>query len=174
MVLSALFLALGLLLPFVTMQIPSVGKMLCPMHIPVLLCGYLCGWQYGLAVGFITPLLRSVTFGTPILLPSAVCMAFELATYGFLTGFLAPKMKKNIGALYLSLIAAMLCGRAVWGLASAIVYGFMGTAFTWKLFFMGAFVNAVPGIAIQLVLIPALVDRLYAAGVAPETNGARA
>ena len=164
-VLSALFLAIGLVLPFITMQIPAVGKMLCPMHIPVLLCGYICGWPYGLVVGFVTPLLRGAMFGMPVIFPNAVCMAFELAAYGFVTGILSKKMRKNIGSLYLSLIAAMLCGRAVWGLVSAVVYGLMGAGFTWKLFFMGGFGNAIPGILIQLILIPVLVNRLYAAGV---------
>ena len=152
-VLAALFLAIGLILPFITMQIPAVGKMLCPMHIPVLLCG------------FITPLLRSVTFGMPVMLPNAICMAFELATYGLVSGILSGKMKKDMRSLYISLIISMLAGRLVWGLVSAIVYALMGSGFTWKLFFMGGFVNAIPGIVIQLILIPVLVNRLYAAGV---------
>ena len=122
-VLAALFLAIGLILPFITMQIPAVGKMLCPMHIPVLLCGYILGGPYGLIVGFITPLLRSVTFGMPVMLPNAICMAFELATYGLVSGILSGKMKKDMRSLYISLIISMLAGRLVWGLVSAIVYG---------------------------------------------------
>ena len=164
-VLAALFLAIGLILPFITMQIPAVGKMLCPMHIPVLLCGYILGGPYGLIVGFITPLLRSVTFGMPVMLPNAICMAFELATYGLVSGILSGKMKKDMRSLYISLIISMLAGRLVWGLVSAIVYALMGSGFTWKLFFMGGFVNAIPGIVIQLILVPVLVNRLYAAGV---------
>ena len=164
-ILSAIFLAIGLLLPCITMNIPTVGKMLCPMHIPVLLCGFICGWPYGLIVGFITPLLRSVTFGMPVMMPNAVCMAFELAAYGFVAGFLSKKIYKDMKSLYISLIAAMLAGRGIWGLVSAAVYGLMGAEFTWKIFFMAGFVNAVPGIVIQLVLIPVLVNRLYAAGV---------
>ena len=107
-VLAALFLAIGLILPFITMQIPAVGKMLCPMHIPVLLCGYILGGPYGLIVGFITPLLRSVTFGMPVMLPNAICMAFELATYGLVSGILSGKMKKDMRSLYISLIISML------------------------------------------------------------------
>ena len=75
LVLSALFLAIALVLPFLTGQIPEIGSMLCPMHIPVLLCGFFCGWQYGLAVGFVAPLLRSFLFGVPYLYPMAVSMA---------------------------------------------------------------------------------------------------
>ena len=76
-------------------------------------------------------------------------------------GILSEKMKKDIKSLYISLIAAMLCGRIVWGLVSAAVYAFTGGIFTWELFLMGGFINALPGILIQLVLIPALVERLY-------------
>ena len=159
--LAALFLAIGLILPFITMQIPAVGKMLCPMHIPVLLCGYVCGWPYGLIVGIITPLLRGALFGMPAIFPNAVCMAFELATYGFVAGILSERMNRDIKSLYVSLITAMLCGRIVWGLASAAIYALTGGIFTWKLFLMGGFVNALPGIMIQLMLIPVLVERLY-------------
>ena len=73
---ASLLMALGLLLPFLTGQIPQIGRMLSPMHIPVLLCGMICGWPYGLAVGFLTPLLRSVLFGMPAIYPQAVAMAF--------------------------------------------------------------------------------------------------
>ena len=88
LVLAGMFLALGMILPFITGQVPQIGNMLCPMHIPVLLCGFICGWQYGLVVGFITPLLRSFMFGMPPVYPTAIVMAFELMTYGFLSGFL--------------------------------------------------------------------------------------
>ena len=170
-ILAALFLAIGLILPFITMQIPAVGKMLCPMHIPVLLCGYICGWPYGLLIGIITPLLRGVLFGMPALFPNAVCMAFELATYGFVVGILSEKMNRDIKSLYISLITAMLCGRIVWGLVSAVVYALTGGIFTWELFLMGAFINALPGIVIQLVLIPALVERLcYMEGALEDLN----
>ena len=77
--LSAAFLGLGLVLPFLTGQVPQVGSMLLPMHIPVLLCGIICGWEYGLAVGAILPLLRSVIFGMPPMYPTALAMTFELA-----------------------------------------------------------------------------------------------
>lgn len=86
--LAALFLALGLVLPFFTGQIPQIGSMLLPMHIPVFLCGLICGWQYGAAVGFIVPLMRSVLFGMPPLFPTATAMAFELLTYGLVVGLL--------------------------------------------------------------------------------------
>ena len=86
--LSGMFLGLALVLPFLTGQIPEIGSMLCPMHIPVLLCGYLCGGTWGLIVGLMAPLLRSMIFGMPPMFPTAVCMAFELAIYGLSAGVL--------------------------------------------------------------------------------------
>lgn len=76
MVLSAMFIAIGLVLPFFTGQVPQIGNMLLPMHIPVLLCGLICGWKYGILVGFILPLLRHTIFGMPILFPTGIAMAF--------------------------------------------------------------------------------------------------
>ena len=104
---AALYLALAMVLPFVTGQIPEIGSALCPMHIPALLCGFMCGWPWGLAVGFIAPLLRSVLFGMPALFPGAVAMAFELATYGCLTGLLYHLLPKKIPSVYVTLIAAI-------------------------------------------------------------------
>ena len=88
LVLSALFIAIGITLPFLTGQLKIIGKMLLPMHLPVMLCGLICGWQYGLICGIITPLLRSVLFGMPLLFPSAAAMSVELAVYGSVIGLL--------------------------------------------------------------------------------------
>lgn len=88
-----------LVLPFFTAQIPSIGSMLLPMHIPVLICGFVCGGPYGLLVGAIVPLLRSVMFGMPPMLV-AIPMAFELAAYGFMTGFLI-KSSKRIQSIFM-------------------------------------------------------------------------
>ncbi len=166
--LSAMFLALGLVLPFLTGQIPQIGSMLLPMHIPVLLCGLICGWQYGAAVGFILPLLRSALFGMPVMFPTAVAMAFELMTYGLVAGLLYGLSRwQCIVALYRSLIIAMLAGRAVWGAAEVILLGFSGSQFTWAAFMSGAFLNAVPGIAVQLVLIPAIMAALNRTKLVP-------
>ena len=163
--LAAMFMALGLVLPFFTGQIPQIGKMLFPMHIPILLCGLICGWKYGLAVGFVTPLLRSVIFGMPILYPMAIGMAFELMTYGFVIGFLYERSRwKCIFALYRCLIIAMLSGRIVWGIAQMVLLGVGQNGFTYQAFIAGAFLNAIPGIIIQLVLIPAVMVLLNKTG----------
>lgn len=160
LVLAGLFLALGLVLPFVTAQIPSIGSKLLPMHIPVLLAGFACGAPYGLIIGFITPLLRSILFGMPPLFPTATAMAFELAAYGLLTGLFASLLPKKNLFIYPNLILSMVLGRVIWGIVSMILYGINGTSFTWKIFITGAFINALPGILIQLVLIPIIVVAL--------------
>ena len=166
LVLSALFLALCLVLPIVTGGIPAIGNMLLPMHIPVLLCGLICGWQYGLVIGFVAPLLRSVLFGMPPMYPVAIAMAFELAAYGLIIGLVyAAVHKRGIAALYGSLIAAMFGGRLVWGLAEIVLLGLAGNAFTMQAFLSGALLSAVPGIVLQLVLIPAVMVALDRTGV---------
>lgn len=157
MVTAALFLALGLVLPFLTGQIPTIGSMLLPMHIPVLLCGFVCGWQYGLIVGVVTPLFRSVLFGMPPMMPTAVGMAFELAVYGLICGILYRKLPRKKINIYITLIAAMIIGRLAWGIISLFLYGMMGNAFSVQLFLGGALLNAIPGIVIQLILIPIIV-----------------
>lgn len=163
LVLSAMFIAIGIVLPFFTGQIREIGNMLLPMHIPVLLCGLVCGWRYGAAVGFILPLMRSLMFGMPVLFPSAVGMAFELSVYGFLVGFLFTLIpKRSLPMLYAELFAAMLAGRAVWGGVMTVLVHVDDEVFTFYAFLTGAFLNALPGIVLQLVLIPAvmmLLDR---------------
>ena len=155
--LTAMFIALGYLLPFLTGQIPQFGTMLSPMHIPALLCGFVCGWQYGLVAGAIMPLLRSATLGMPYIFPNAVAMAFELAAYGCAAGLLYRALPKHIAFVYVTLVLSMLIGRAVWGLASAVLM--MGTenAFTTQAFLAGAFVNAWPGILLHILVIPPVV-----------------
>lgn len=165
LVTAALMLALGLVLPFFTGQIPQIGGMLCPMHLPVLLCGFLCGWKYGLAVGFVLPLLRSALFGTPPLY-TAIAMAFELAAYGFLTGFLYARSRwQCVVALYRCLILAMIGGRVVWAVARIALSGVSGQAFTWQVFLSGALLTAIPGIILQLVFIPAVMVALDRTGL---------
>ena len=154
---SALYLAIALVLPFITGQIPEIGAMLSPMHIPVLLCGFVCGWPWGLAVGLIAPMLRSVLFGMPTMYPTAIAMTFELAVYGALTGILYRLLPRKTWSVYAALILAMIGGRLVWGAAQYVLLLARGTAFTPELFLAGAVINAIPGIILHIVLIPVLV-----------------
>ncbi len=159
--LSAVLLAIGLVLPFLTGQIPEIGSMLLPLHLPALICGFVCGWQWGLAVGFVLPLLRSVLFGMPPMIPTALCMAFELAAYGAFAGLLYEKLAGRKFRVTLALVGAMLLGRAVWGVVSFAVYALMmENAFALTAFWLGAFVNTWPGIVLQLILVPLIVKAL--------------
>lgn len=158
MVLSAMFLALALLLPFLTGQIPQIGGALCPMHIPVLLCGFFCGPLYAAVTGFAAPLFRFLLFGMPPIMPTGIAMCFELAAYGLSAGLLYKKMlPKKKAYVYVSLVGAMIIGRIVWGAARVVLYGLGKSEFGWAAFMSGAFINAVPGIIVQIVLIPLLV-----------------
>ena len=171
MILSAAFLALAYVMPFLTGQLPEIGSMLCPLHIPVLLCGFICGWPWGLAVGFIAPLFRSVTLGMPPLFPTAVCMAFELATYGAIAGFMHKMLPRKKPYIYVSLLTAMVIGRLVWGTAMFLCLGLSGGNFTFAAFLAGAVTNAIPGIILQIILIPVLVmvlDRPRLSGIAED------
>ena len=158
--LSAFFIAVAYVLPFLTGQIPQIGSMLCPMHIPVILCGFICGWKYGLVAGIIAPLLRSLTLSMPPIFPTATCMAFELAAYGALAGLLYNLLPKKKLYIYVSLLSAMIIGRIIWGLAMLICLNINGGTFTFTAFLSGAIINALPGIIIQIILIPILIMAL--------------
>ncbi len=156
LVVSALFLAIALVLPFLTGQLKQLGNMLCPMHLPVLLCGFVCGWPWGLAVGIIAPVMRSLIFQMPQM-ASAIPMAVELAVYGAATGLLYKLLPKRIPFIYVNLLCSMAAGRLAWGLFSAAMAGVRNTPFGMEMFFAQAVVNAIPGIILQVALIPVLV-----------------
>ena len=157
---AAVCLALALVLPLLTAQIREFGNALCPMHIPVLLCGFLCGWPWGLLVGLIAPLMRSVVFGMPSIFPEAVGMAFELATYGFVSGLLYHKLPKRMLYTYVSLVSAMIAGRIVWGLVRYALAGLTNSTFPYETFIAGALSTAIPGIIVQLAVIPFILYAL--------------
>ena len=163
LVLAAVCLALCMILPFLTGQIPEIGSMLSPMHIPVLLCGFLCGPAWAAVVGAVAPLLRFMLFGMPPLFPTGVAMCVELATYGAVSGLLYSLLPRKPINGYVSLIAAMLAGRVVWGIVRVVLSGVSGSAFTWAAFMAGAFTQAVPGIILHIVLIPLIVLALQKA-----------
>ena len=156
-VLTALFIALGLTLPMITANVPMIGNMLLPMHFPIIICGLICGAGYGALAGVITPLLRSFIFGMPPLFPIATAMAFELAAYGAVAGLVYVVIQKSKGSVYPALVISMLSGRAVWGVVTFILFRMMGKTLTLQMFLAGAFTNAVPGIVGQLIIIPVLM-----------------
>ena len=152
---AAMCLALCLLLPFLTGQIPQIGSALCPMHLPILLAGFLCGPWWAMLAGLTAPLLRHVLFAMPPL-TTAIAMSFELAAYGAVSGLVYRKSRKTVAGIYCSLLSAMVAGRILWGIAMMLLTGVTETAFTWNMFLAAAFTSAVPGIIIQLILIPIL------------------
>ena len=164
LVLAALFLALAFVLPMITGHVPQVGNMLCPMHFPILLCGFVLGGPWGLAVGFIAPLVRSVLFGMPPMFPIAVSMAFELAAYGLVSGALWRKVKHTVPMMYASLVTAMVAGRLVWGAVRFVLAGLTGSAFPVRGVFSRAPLTPLPGIVAQLVLNPLLLGALQKGG----------
>lgn len=151
------FLALGLLIPYIFHLVGMAGQIFLPMHLPILLCGFILGSRYGLIVGFITPLLSSILTGMPPIYPVALAMAFELSAYGFICGYLYHKRRWNVIP---SLVSAMLVGRVVSGIASYLLITFGGKQFILKMFLTGSFVRSIWGIVIQLILIPIIIKAL--------------
>lgn len=166
LVLSAMMVAIGVVLPFFTGQVQQIGNMLLPMHLPVFLCGLICGWQYGAAVGFVLPLFRWCMFGMPILYPNAIAMSMELAAYGLFAGLIYSCMKEqHVLSIYATMLPAMLLGRGMWGVAQICLLGLADKSFTWQMFISGAFLNAVPGIILQLVIVPGIMSVLHITGM---------
>lgn len=164
LVTTALCTALGVVLPQLLHAVPNAGSVLLPMHIPVLLCGLTCGWAYGLGCGLLTPLLSHLITAMPpaALLPAMVC---ELAAYGLIAGLAARLIRtgRRTADIYIQLISAMLLGRVVYGVTNALF--FRAGAYSMEVFVTAAFVTALPGIVIQLVLLPALILLLEKAKV---------
>ena len=155
-VFAGLCVALGVVLPLALHGVPNAGSIFLPMHIPVLLCGLVCGPWYGLACGLLTPALSSLLTGMPpaAYLPPMLC---ELAVYGLVSGLLIRAVhtgKKPLN-LYIALIGAMLAGRIVFGAMNALL--FRAGAYSLQVWLTAAFVTALPGIVIQIALLPALI-----------------
>ena len=154
--LSALFIALGIVMPFITGQIPQFGSMLLPMHLPILIAGFMLPWQYATLIGFIVPLLRSALFSMPPMFPSAFAMAFELATYALVISIVYSLFNKhNLLNTYITLIIGMIAGRVVWGIVMYLI-----SKISFQIFLASAILNAIPGIILQLLLIPGLIVML--------------
>jgi len=158
LIISGICLALCMVLPLLTMQIQPFGAALAPMHIPVLLCGFICGGRNAALVGATAPLLRFMIFGMPPIMPMGIAMAFELAVYGIAVGILNSLFPKKSGFIYVTLILSMLLGRIVWGTAMWRISGTVADVpFSWEAFMSGAFVDALPGIVLHIAIIPPVV-----------------
>jgi niacin transporter len=158
---SGLFVAFGLILPQLFHLFGGTGPIFLPMHIPVLLAGFFLGARSGLLVGLLTPILSSLTTGMPAI-PILYFMMFELMTYGFLAGYLYRTRKLNI---IVSLLLAMVGGRAVLAVSVFALQALLGLKLSPKGYLTGALTTGVPGMVIQVVLIPVVVRLLDKAGV---------
>ncbi len=168
---AAFFLALALVLPFLTGQIPEIGKVLNPMHIPIFLCGFIAGAPWGVAVGAAAPLLRMLLFGMPQM-PTALSMAVELAVYGAASGIFYRLLGKRISSLYVSLFIAMAVGRLALCLTAFLIAGFEGTDFSFTAYLIGNLTTAVPGLVVQVLLVPSAVIILEHFGLSPNATRA--
>ena len=158
LVVSGMMLAMGICLPLLIHSIGIIsGNVLLPMHIPVFLCGFLAGPAAGAVTGFMLPFLNSLISGMPVMFPNAVIMSGELLTYGAISGlaFKLTGYKPKHLWIYVSLISAMIAGRCVYGLLAALIFfAFPGGK---QLSVITAVVQGIPGIIIQLVLIPEII-----------------
>lgn len=164
LIITAACIAIGIVLPQVFHAVPNAGSVLLPMHIPVLLCGLTCTWPYGLACGILTPVLSSVITGMP---PAAYlpAMVVELAIYGLLSAVFMFLLKKQTFTLrvYTALVLSMVCGRIAYGIVNALI--FRAGSYSMQLWLTASFVTALPGIIIQLVVIPVILLALQRAKV---------
>ncbi len=170
MIVIAVLLALGMVLPFLTGQLPTIGQAISPLHIPAFIAGLTCGWSRGMALGFVLPILRSIVFGMPPLVAVGIPMAFELAAYAGVCGALYPLLRrrmKRLLAMLAALVIAMIAGRILGGAAKAIVMGITGSGFTFSMFISSYFVTTAAGAVIHLILVPAVVLALEKAHLSP-------
>ena len=166
MTLAAVCVALCVVLPIAFHSIPNAGSVFLPMHIPVLICGMICGWPYGLLCGLMGPLLSSVLTGMP---PAAMlpAMMVECGTYGMVSGLVLKvvRTRNTYVDLYIALVTAMLAGRVVSGIAKALIFSPGMALSAWV---TASFVTALPGIVVQLVFLPSVVQVLMKAKVIPQ------
>ena len=139
-------------------QVPQIGSMLLPMHIPVFLCAFICGWKYSVPMSFILPLLRTVLFSRPKMYPDAIAIAFELAVYALVAGIIFGVFsKKDLKAVYVSMLSAMILGRVVRILVQMALLGLKGEIFTFVAVFSSVVITGIPGIILQLIAVPLIL-----------------
>ena len=170
LVITAMLISAGIVLPVVFHMVPAglAGRVLLPMHIPVLMAGLIVGPFYGFFAGLVTPLLSSMTTGMPLPGFTLYRMMVELGVYGGVAGLAMGFIhtQRMVVDLYIALVLSMLVGRVAAGLASALLF-FGGEAFTVALWIAGYFTTSLPGIVLQLVLIPGIILALERSGAIP-------
>ena len=165
LIMALVCLAISVVLPMLTDQVPRFGQGLRPMHIPVLIAGFACGPVIGFVVGLAAPMLSLLIHGAPALIQASFAMCLELATYGLIAGLLYSQLPRKTGNIYVSLITAMIVGRIVWGACMLAFSSKYGLGFTYQMFIKYAFIDAMPAILFHIVLIPAVVIALEKANL---------
>lgn len=165
LIMALVCLAISVVLPMLTDQVPRFGQGLRPMHIPVLIAGFACGPVIGFFVGLAAPMLSLLIHGAPALIQAGFAMSLELATYGLIAGLLYSQLPRKTGNIYVSLITAMIVGRIVWGASMIVLSSRDGLNFTYQMFITYAFIDAMPAILFHIVLIPAVVIALERANL---------
>lgn len=165
-IITAACIALCIVLPMAFHAIPNAANIYCPMHVPALLCGLICGWPLGLLCGIAGPVLSSIFTGMPPMayLPS---MIVELAAYGFFSGLVMTFLHTGrlYADLYISLVSALLAGRILAGIAKALI--FSAGKYSLAAWTASYFITSLPGLIIQLALIPSIVFALQKAALIP-------
>lgn len=170
---SAAMLAMGILLPFCFHLIPNGGSVFTPMHLPIIICGFVAGPFYGAIIGLLCPLFSFLFTGMPMIavLPG---MMIELFFYGLVSGlfFRLFHTRYSLLDIYLTLIVSMLVGRLFGGLANYLLYIFnrIDGSYSLEKFFSAYFLISWPGILIQVILIPAIVFALTKVGFINESD----
>ena len=160
--LSAMFLAMGMVLPLFFGQIPQIGSMLLPMHIPVFLCAFICGWHYAVPMAALLPLLRSLLFARPNFYPEAIAIACEMAAYALVAGLLYQRAARaSMGAIYQSMVVAMVAGRVLRVAVQLALLGLGGIPFALGAVLAATVVVGLPGTVLQLIVVPAAMLMLY-------------
>jgi riboflavin transporter FmnP len=155
LILGGLFLALGIIVPYIFHTTGIAGQVFLPMHIPVIIGGFFLNPGFAAVVGLLTPISSSVITGMPILYPIAIVMAFELMVYGITVSLLKKKLD-----IYYTLIFSMIFGRLAAALAVFTLQQFIGLKMNYLVYIKGAIITGLPGIVIQLILIPVIVRAL--------------
>ena len=172
LLITAIMLALGMVLPFLTGQIPTIGQLISPLHIPAFICGLTCGWVWGAALGFLLPVARGLIFGMPPFPAVGLPMAFEMLFYGLLTGLLYPRLRKAfegkaIVAILIAMVIAMIAGRCAGGITRAVMMGMQGQGYAFSAFFASYFTGTAVGAVIHLIVCPLIVLALEKARLSP-------
>ena len=172
LVIGAMLIAAALVLPMFLGNVQLFMQGVSPMHIPALIAGLTLGPWWGAAVSFIMPLLRGLLFGMPPLMPTGLCMAFELAAYGLITGLLYPIFvrrfgKNHVPAILITMLIAMVAGRCVGGVAQALISLGRGGSYGLQAFVTAYFVKTAVGAVLHLIVVPVIVLALEGAKLSP-------